>query len=146
VILILDVAAQTASFSLEFTTKEERMSKKLHAGAMAGVVVLLFASLAQAHPQLQSAEPAVGTTAPAPKQIRIMFNEAVIPQFSGVELRDPSGKLVPVGKSETDPANKKMLVVPVKQELSPGEYKVDWHAVSDDTHRVKGNYSFSVGR
>jgi methionine-rich copper-binding protein CopC len=28
--------------------------------------------------------------------------------------------------------------------LSPGEYKVEWHAVSDDTHRVKGNYSFSV--
>ncbi|MDU1671067.1 MAG: copper resistance protein CopC [Bradyrhizobium sp.] len=39
-----------------------------------------------------------------------------------------------------------MLVVPVKQELSPGEYKVEWHAVSDDTHRVKGSYSFSVRR
>ncbi|MDU6374382.1 MAG: hypothetical protein E6575_09855, partial [Bradyrhizobium sp.] len=68
-ILTLDVAAQTASSSLEFTRKEERMSKKIHAGAVAGVVVLLFASLAQAHPQLQSAEPAVGTTAPTPKQI-----------------------------------------------------------------------------
>ncbi|NEL06806.1 hypothetical protein G3V88_23875, partial [Escherichia coli] len=23
---------------------------------------------------------------------------------------------------------------------------VEWHAVSDDTHRVKGSYSFSVRR
>ncbi|MGU7670331.1 copper resistance protein CopC [Escherichia coli] len=34
----------------------------------------------------------------------------------------------------------------MKQDLAPGDYKVDWHAVSDDTHRVKGSYSFSVGR
>lgn len=122
------------------------MSKKIHPGAAVGVVAILFASLAQAHPQLQSAEPATGTTAPSPKQIRIIFNEAVIPQFSGIELRDQSGKLVPLGKSEIDPSNKKVLVVPLKQELAPGEYKVDWRAVSDDTHRVKGNYSFSVGR
>ena len=31
-----------------------------------------------------------------------------------------------------------------KKGFPPGEYKVEWHAVSDDTHRVKGNYSFSV--
>jgi methionine-rich copper-binding protein CopC len=30
--------------------------------------------------------------------------------------------------------------------LPPGDYKVEWHAVSDDTHRAKGNYSFSVVR
>lgn len=122
------------------------MSKAFQYGAAAGVAVLLFTSLAQAHPQLQSAEPAAGTTAPAPKQIRIIFNEAVIPQFSGIELRDPSGKHIPVGKSDTDRANKKILIVPMKQDLAPGDYKVDWHAVSDDTHRVKGSYSFSVGR
>ena len=31
-------------------------------------------------------------------------------------------------------------------QLKPGDYKVEWHAKSDDTHRVKGNYSFSVAR
>nr|WP_283804984.1 hypothetical protein [Afipia carboxidovorans] len=30
--------------------------------------------------------------------------------------------------------------------MLPGENKVDRHAVSDDTHRVKGTYSFSVTR
>jgi methionine-rich copper-binding protein CopC len=36
------------------------------------------------------------------------------------------------------------LVVPVNEALPAGDYKVEWHAVSDDTHRVKGSYSFSV--
>lgn len=118
----------------------------IQTGAVVGIALLLCASAAHAHPQLQSAEPAAGATAASPKQIRIIFNEAVIPQFSGADVRDPSGKLIPTSKSETDPANKKILIVPVSQELAPGEYKVDWHAVSDDTHRVKGSYTFSVGR
>jgi methionine-rich copper-binding protein CopC len=75
-----------------------------------------------------------------------MFNENVLPQFSGVELQDQTGKAVATGKATTDPKNKKLLVVPVKEELAPGDYKVEWHAVSDDTHRVKGSYSFSVVR
>jgi methionine-rich copper-binding protein CopC len=37
-------------------------------------------------------------------------------------------------------------VVPIQEQLPPGDYKVEWHAVSDDTHRVKGSYSFSVAR
>jgi methionine-rich copper-binding protein CopC len=54
--------------------------------------------------------------------------------------------MIPTGKAATDPANKKLLIVPVNEQLPAGDYKVEWHAVSDDTHRVKGNYSFSVAR
>ena len=85
-------------------------------------------------------------TTTSPKQIRILFNEVVIPQFSGVDLKDQAGKTVATGKSQTDPDNKKLLVVPVKEQLAPGDYRVEWHAVSDDTHRIKGNYTFSVTR
>ncbi len=116
----------------------------------AAVTVLtasLFGSAAYAHPELQSAEPAAGVaTTTSPKQIRITFNENVIPKFSGVEVKDQTGKVIPTGKAATDPANKKLLIVPVNEQLAPGEYKVEWHAVSDDTHRVKGSYSFSVAR
>ena len=31
-------------------------------------------------------------------------------------------------------------------QLAPGDYNVEWHAVSADTHRVTGSYSFSVKR
>ena len=120
------------------------MSKMTSIATVTMIATSLCVSGAFAHPELQSAEPAAGSATPSPKQIRIMFNESVIPQFSGVEVKDQTGKLITTGKATTDPANKKQLVIPVQEALPPGEYRVEWHAVSDDSHRVKGNYSFSV--
>ena len=123
---------------------KNRMSK-MHAYAIV-VAAILYGSLAHAHAELQSTEPSAGAGIASPKEIRITFSEAVIPKFSGIELKDRSGKLITTGKPETDPANRNILVVPVSEQLAPGEYKVEWHAVSEDTHRVKGSYSFSVNR
>jgi methionine-rich copper-binding protein CopC len=117
---------------------------KSNTHAFTFVATLLFGSVTLAHTQLKSADPAAGTATVSPKQIRITFDEAVIPQFSGVELRDRAGKLIATGKSETDPSDKRILVLPVKEPLAPGDYKVEWHAVAEDTHRVKGGYLFSV--
>jgi methionine-rich copper-binding protein CopC len=105
---------------------------------------ILYGTAAFAHPELQSVQPAAGAAISAPKQITITFSENVVPQFSGIELKNKSGKLMATGKSATDPKNKKLMIVPINEQLAPGEYKVEWHAVSDDTHRVKGSYSFSV--
>ena len=120
------------------------MKKMTSMAAIAMLASVLCGTAAYAHPKLQSAEPAAGAATASPKQIRITFNENVMPQFSGVELKEQSGKIITTGKATVDPANKKQLVVPVTEPLSPGDYKVEWHAVSDDTHRVKGSYSFSV--
>jgi methionine-rich copper-binding protein CopC len=115
--------------------------------AVAIVVASLSGNAAFAHADLQSAEPAAGSTATtSPQQIRLTFTEAVIPKFSGVELKDQAGKLIATGKAAVDPANKNVLVVPIGEQLPPGNYEVEWHALSEDTHREKGNYSFSVGR
>jgi methionine-rich copper-binding protein CopC len=122
------------------------MFKKTSLAAVTLIAATLSAGGAYAHPELQSAEPPAGKPSAPPKQIRIIFNENVIPQFSGVELKDQSGKVVATGKATTDPTNKKLMIVPVKDLLAPGDYQVEWHAVSDDTHRVKGSYSFSVAR
>ena len=120
------------------------MTKMTSVATIAMIVAMLWGSAAYAHPQLQSAEPAAGGTTASPKQIKITFNENVMAQFSSVEVKDQAGKMIPTGKATVDPANKKQLVVPVNEPLPPGDYKVEWHAVSDDTHRVKGSYSFSV--
>ena len=123
------------------------MSKITSMAIVTMIAASLFSSAANAHPELQSAEPAAGAAiTTSPTQIKITFNENVIPKFSGVELKDQTGKMIATGKAATDPANKKQLVVPVQEQLPPGDYKVEWHAVSDDTHRVKGSYSFSVAR
>jgi methionine-rich copper-binding protein CopC len=117
---------------------------KISTAVFAFIAATFFGNAAFAHPELQSARPTAGAATSAPKQITITFNEAVIPQFSGVELKDQSGKSIATGKSATGLTNKKLLIVPINEQLAPGEYKVEWHAVSDDTHRVKGSYSFSV--
>jgi len=110
------------------------------------ITTLLGTGAAFAHPELQSAEPAAGKSSAAPTEIRIMFNESVIPQFSGIEVKDQAGRAVATGKAIADPTNKKMIIVPLKEQLAPGDYKVEWHAVSEDTHRVKGSYTFNVAR
>lgn len=101
---------------------------------------------ADAHPELQSAEPAAGQPSAPPKEIRIRFNENILPQFSGIELKDQADKAIATGKATIDPADKKLMIVPLKDQLTPGEYKVEWHAVSNDTHKVKGSYWFGVAR
>lgn len=108
------------------------------------VAALLASNAALAHPEFQSAEPPAGKASTAPSQIRILFNESVIPQFSGIALKDQSGKTIPTGKVTVDPSNKKMMIVPLADQLAPGDYRVEWYAVSDDTHKVKGSYSFGV--
>jgi methionine-rich copper-binding protein CopC len=122
------------------------MSKKISMAAVTFLAAILYSAVAYGHPQLQSTEPAAGAATSSPKQIKITFNESVMPQFSGVELKDQTGKVIATGKATADPTNKKQLLVPIQEQLPPGDYKVEWHAVSDDTHRVKGSYLFSVAR
>jgi copper resistance protein C len=121
--------------------------KMISISVVAVIVASLSGNAAFAHAELQSAEPAAGSAATtSPHQIRLTFSEAVIAKFSGVELRDQAGKPIATGKPAVDSASKNVLVVPIIEELPPGNYQVEWHAVSEDTHREKGNYSFSVGR
>ena len=122
------------------------MLKKSVFAASALLAALVGIDAAYAHPQLQSTEPAAGKSSAPPKEIRIRFNENILPQFSGIELKDQIGKVIATGKAAKDPTNRKVLIVPLKVQLSPGDYTVEWHAVSDDTHKVKGSYSFGVVR
>jgi methionine-rich copper-binding protein CopC len=114
------------------------------AAVTAALAVLATPVVAEAHARLMSARPAVDSVGPAPTAIRIAFDEAVVPKFSGIVLTDAAGKAVPVGKTALDPKDKKAIMVPVKKTLPAGAYLVTWHAVSDDTHRVGGTFKFTV--
>jgi len=118
--------------------------------AKAALAVLAMAALAgsaEAHPKLKSASPAAdGSSKVSPKEIRLNFSEGVIAKFSGLELKDEAGKTIATGAPANDPGDRKQLVVPLPAPLTAGRYKVTWHAVSEDTHRVKGEYSFGVDR
>ena len=87
-----------------------------------------------------SASPAADVSVVAsPKEIKLSFGEGIIAKFSGLELKDEGGRAVATGDPVVDSKEPKQLVVPVTAPLSPGRYKVIWHAVSEDTHKIDGD-------
>lgn len=114
-------------------------------GCLFGAVgaLLLSATAAAAHPKLEASDPAAnGHVSVAAKEIRLDFSEAVSPAFSGAVLKNAKGQAVSTGKASVDPKDKTVLVVPLKAKLAPGDYTVEWHAVSSDTHRITGKFTF----
>jgi methionine-rich copper-binding protein CopC len=114
-------------------------------GALAVLAISAVASSANAHPKLNSVSPAADVSSKvSPTEIKLNFSEGVIAKFSGLELKDEAGKTIATGVPVTDPGDRRQLVVPLPAPLMAGHYTVRWHAVSEDTHRVKGEYSFGV--
>ncbi len=121
------------------------MLRQILVAALALSAASLLGTAAYAHPELKVATPPVdGSAKSGVKEIRLSFSEGVILKFSGIELKDQNGKAIATDALATDPKDKKQLVLPLKAPLQAGTYTVDWHAVSEDTHRVKGHYSFKV--
>jgi copper resistance protein C len=106
----------------------------------------LVSGAALAHAFLDHAQPAVGATvAQAPTEVTIWFTQALEPAFTGCAVTNAAGQRVDTGQVTIDPKDPQELHVPLKA-LSPGDYKVSWHALSVDTHRTTGDFSFTVGR
>jgi len=118
---------------------------RLYACTLAAALSLAGAGAALAHADLASATPAAGASVTtAPTEISITFTEEVEPKFSSIEVLDASGKRFDDGKAQTAADNGKLLSVGLKP-LAPGIYKVIWSATSsDDSHKTKGSYEFTV--
>lgn len=113
---------------------------------LAALFVLGLSTAALAHPHLVAAVPPVaGKVAVSPIALRISFSEPVFANFSGIVLRDAAGHAVKTGKPAVDRADPKVLIVPLPKPLPPGVYHVEWHAVAADTHRMTGQYGFTIG-
>jgi methionine-rich copper-binding protein CopC len=118
----------------------------MRAFALTAVAALMLSdSAAFAHAELASSNPPAGATVrTAPTEISITFTEEVEPKFSTIEVQDAKGKRVDQGPAKTEPNDAKILSVAVKP-LNAGTYKVIWHAISsDDSHKTKGSYEFTI--
>jgi copper resistance protein C len=122
------------------------MLRKTVQATLAILVPGLISGVTHAHPALEAANPGQGATVSPPNEIRLTFTENVISKFSGLTVKDHSGSVIETGNPTTDPTDKRQLVVPIAKPLSPGTYDVDWQAVSVDTHRVSGHFSFKVAQ
>jgi len=110
-------------------------------------VAVLATSLAFAHPKLLSTNPADRSASAAPTLIELHFSEKLVAQFSDATLTmtgAPGNGPTKIAAKASTTADGKALTLSPAQPLTPGAYRVEWHAVAADTHRVSGNFAFQV--
>jgi len=98
-----------------------------------------------AHAHLVRATPAEGAVVKsAPNEVTLKFNERLEPSFSSSVIRDSAGKQVDKADAHVDKADRTVVRVSLPP-LNPGVYTVEWRAMSSDTHKISGNFTFRIG-
>jgi copper resistance protein C len=111
------------------------------AGALA---IVCAASPAFADVQVVKATPTAGSKVGSVTEVRLEFNESIIPRYSGLTFTAPHGANIELGEPEAASGDPRMLVVPVTNVLAPGPYTVHWCVDSGDNHWTQGDFSFTV--
>ena len=119
--------------------------------AAALLATALVATAAQAHPKLASTMPAANAVVASPPKIELHFTEKLLAPMSGVDLTMtdmPGMKMrapmkMPPLKTSVGADGMTLIATPAKP-LPAGTYKLSYHVVSADTHRVAGDYTFKV--
>lgn len=111
------------------------------------LVGFIFASshAAEAHPRLKSSMPKENSTVKElPKIITLIFSEELMPSMSKLEVSDDKGHPVAI-EAVPDNSNRNALEYSFRDKAEgKATYTVSWKAVSKDTHKIKGNFKFSV--
>ena len=104
----------------------------------AGLIVLLVAVPALAHPKVVSRSPEDGSTVDQPpSEVSVEFDEVVT--NANLEVVDPCGSRVDDGDTQT-------LGYEASVGMSgdnAGTYSVRWEVISEDGHNVSGTWTFS---
>jgi copper transport protein len=125
-------------------------SVRTRTGALVGVLVAVLgflagAGTASAHAELSSSSPAnQELLAVSPSEIALQFTESVDPIEPAIRLISADGADVEIGSVDQDAGGDRLRAV-IPTTLDDGTYVVAWQAVSADSHRVRGSFTFSVG-
>lgn len=116
----------------------------------AGFIAATASAPLLAHPKLLSSTPAAESTVAPLSRIEVAFSEKLVPQFTGATLARTDMPGMPMHApmqmkvaSSVD-ADGTRLVVTTSKPLPKGSYKLSYHVVSTDTHRVEGGFGFKV--
>jgi copper transport protein len=113
---------------------------------VATVASLAWASPVSAHGQLDSSSPApAAVLETAPSEIRLDFNEPVVPVARSIEIYNQEGQRIVVGEALVSPDDPSVLIAGDVPGIPDGLYVVAWRAVSNDGHAIEGAYSFQIG-
>lgn len=123
---------------------------RLSISAFVVVVSIFFAATVEAHPELVKTTPAAQAEVASPPKVELKFSERLVGEFSGADLYMvdmPGMKMSQPAKESTTAAVEAdgitLTITPAKP-LAAGAYRVDYHVVSTDTHKMTGTFSFRV--
>lgn len=110
------------------------------------LAAMLMASPAFAHAFLVKSDPPVGSTVKtAPHSLLLTFTEGLEVPFCSITVVDGMGMHAESGKPQAVPGHTNEMRVPLTVPM-PGRFTVTWHALSVDTHRTQGSFSFTVAQ
>lgn len=125
--------------------------RKLLLPVIAATSFALFSAAAQAHPKLLTSDPQANAEVAAPAKIELHFSETLTTQFSGAKLvmtgmpgMSGMSHAMPMEVKVSSGEDGKTMVITPAKPLTTGDYRVEWRAVSADTHPMTGNFSFKV--
>jgi len=102
--------------------------------AATAATALVLPAAAFAHAALLSTTPAASVTVNTPpRQVALVYSEAVEPRFAIVSVTDSAAHAQTAGPPHRSPANADELDVPLKH-LRQGWYLVVWRVISVDGH------------
>jgi hypothetical protein len=120
-------------------------------GAAIAAALAIVSAPAIAHPKLISSTPAAQATVTNATQVSLTFSETLMAPVSGIDLAMTGmpgmanhAPMKIAGFKTSVAADGKTLVAVFPRPLPAGTYKLDWHAVSTDTHRITGTLAFTV--
>ena len=127
--------------------KTSRRQRRLAIAVLVAILGSLTAwvGVALAHAELVSTSPANQAVLDiSPPEIALQFTENVDPIEPGIRVVDADGDDVEIGSVDQTGGGDTMRA-DIPDALGDGSYVVAWQAVSADSHRIRGAYTFSVG-
>jgi len=117
----------------------------MNRSALTLLFTLAATAPAFAHAFLKQAVPAVGSIVPTPPPALLLtYTEDLEIPFCTVTVADSAGNPVQTAKPQPVPSHPDEISIPLHI-TAPGRYTVTWHALSVDTHKTQGSFSFTVG-
>ncbi|MDV8015544.1 copper resistance protein CopC [Rhodococcus sp. IEGM 1241] len=112
---------------------------------VAGVLAVLGAGIANAHPTLLFTEPGSETAVSEPPQtITLIFNEQVTPGTDAIKVLDDTGRESLMDAAESTKGGR-AITSRLSDAPSPGTYTVRWQVIGADGDLVEEDFRFAVG-